>query len=32
LPAEPIRKLIAFLLIFFGAGIGIQQLLTIVAV
>jgi uncharacterized membrane protein YfcA len=25
LPAEPIRKLIAFLLIFFGAGIGIQQ-------
>ena len=29
LPAEPIRKLIAFLLIFFGAGIGIQQLLNL---
>jgi uncharacterized membrane protein YfcA len=29
LPAEPIRKLIAFLLVFFGAGIGIQQLLNL---
>ena len=29
LPTEPIRKLIAFLLIFFGAGIGIQQLLNL---
>ena len=29
LPAEPIRKLIAFLLIFFGAGIGIQQLINL---
>ena len=28
-PAEPIRKLIAFLLVFFGAGIGIQQLLNL---
>ena len=29
LPAEPIRKLIAFLLVFVGAGIGIQQLLSL---
>jgi uncharacterized membrane protein YfcA len=29
LPAEPIRKLIAFLLIFFGAGIGIQQFINL---
>ena len=29
LPAEPIRKLIAFLLVIFGAGIGIQQLLNL---
>ncbi|MFT5220008.1 MAG: putative membrane protein YfcA [Gammaproteobacteria bacterium] len=29
LPAEPIRKLIAFLLVFFGMGIGIQQLLIL---
>jgi len=29
MPAEPIRKLIAFLLIFFGVGIGIQQLLNL---
>ncbi|MCG6888144.1 MAG: sulfite exporter TauE/SafE family protein [Gammaproteobacteria bacterium] len=29
LPTEPIRKMIAFLLVFFGAGIGIQQLLNL---
>lgn len=29
LPAEPIRKIIAFLLVFFGAGIGIQQLVSL---
>ena len=29
LPTEPIRKLIAFLLVFFGAGIGIQQLFNL---
>jgi len=29
LPAEPIRKMIAFLLVFVGAGIGIQQLLQL---
>ena len=29
LPAEPIRKLIAVLLVFVGAGIGIQQLLSL---
>jgi len=29
LPTEPIRKLIAFLLVFFGTAIGIQQLLQL---
>ena len=29
LPAEPIRKLIAFLLVIVGAGIGIQQILSL---
>jgi uncharacterized membrane protein YfcA len=29
LPAEPIRKMIAFLLVFVGSGIGIQQLLQL---
>jgi uncharacterized membrane protein YfcA len=29
LPTEPIRKMIAFLLVFVGAGIGIQQLLQL---
>jgi uncharacterized membrane protein YfcA len=29
LPTEPIRKLIAFLLVFVGAGIGIQRLLSL---
>jgi uncharacterized membrane protein YfcA len=29
LPTEPIRKMIAFLLVFFGLGIGIQQLLNL---
>ena len=29
LPAEPIRKMITFLLVFVGVGIGIQQLLQL---
>jgi hypothetical protein len=29
LPAEPIRKMIAFLLVIVGTGIGIQQLFNL---